>query len=232
MSRKRNANKAWPGLCRALALAGLVLTSTACLTGGQLTASSTPTNVVTAQATNTLTPTPTRVIGVVEVTPTPVVETWQGTIHSETTGNYGAAGVCSGEAWDMQFQIQVAGDASLTGKGTGTIASMPSCSGPGFTDNNYVSHEAKNLQFSVRGSRKDNEFGLQFTETGIDGSTAGLINYSLLLSASASPPLLVVPITGPSTASGQTSVTVPVPASDGGTAVGKHKVTLTCTSCK
>lgn len=191
-----------------------------------------------AQATATLTPTPTKVIAAVEATPTststatPAPTVWKGTIHSSTTGGYGSAGTCTGETWDMQFQVQVASDGSVTGKGSGQLGSNPTCSGPGFLHSDYLSRQAKSLEFSARGTRTDQAFMLQLTETRIDGATAGLINYALLVSLTNNPPVLTVPITGPRSAEGETDVNVAVPDSAGGTVAAQHKVTMTCTSCK
>lgn len=229
----------WP--MGVFALAALCLTLAGCSGTPQLSPTLTPTRTLpAAQAAATLTPTPTKVIAVVEATPTaattatstPAPNVWQGTIHSATTGGYGSAGTCTGETWDMQFQVQVASDGSVTGKGSGQLGSNPTCSGPGFLHSDYLSRQAKNLEFSVRGTQTDQAFMLQLTETKIDGATAGLINYSLLVSLTNNPPVLTVPISSPRTAEGETSVTRDVPYSNGGTAVAQHKVTMTCTSCK
>jgi len=224
-------------LMRVFTLAALGLTLAGC--SGALQSSATPTRTLSAlPATTTLTPTPTKVIAVVEATPTlattatPVPIVWQGIIHSSTTGNYGTAGTCTGETWDMQFQILVANDGSVTGKGTGTLGSNPTCSGPGFLRSDYLARQAQNVEFSVRGTRSDLAFQLQLTETKIDGATAGLINYALLVSLTNNPPVLTVPITSPRSAEGETDVNVAVPYSEGGTAVAQHKVSMTCASCK
>jgi hypothetical protein len=218
-------------------LVALALTALACSVGDL-------THTVSALATLTATrpvpiivptrtATPTKIISAVEATatftPNPG-ETWQGTLHTETTGDYGAAGICTGEAWDMQFQVTVAGSGDVTGAGSGTLASNPKCSGPGFSSD-YLSSQAKTVSFDVRGKRQDGKFDLQFVETNIDGETKGLVNYSLLLSVSGNPPTLSVPITGPSTAEGETTTSVVVPYSDGTKASGKHQVKMRCTSC-
>ncbi|HEX7586896.1 MAG TPA: hypothetical protein VF478_01130 [Anaerolineae bacterium] len=202
----------------------------------------TPTPILAASAaTPTLTRTPTSVILAVQATPTiagtatptgtPPPTEWKGTIHSSTTGGYGAAGTCTGETWDMQFQAQVAIDGSVTGQGSGKAGSTATCTGPGFLHPD-TSHKATSLEFTVRGKRTDQAFMLQLTETKIDGSTLGLINYALLVSLTNDQPVLTVPITRPGSAEGETDVSVPVPYSEGGIATAQHKVTMTCTSCK
>jgi hypothetical protein len=132
----------------------------------------------------------------------------------------------------MQFQVQVASDGSVTGKGTGLLGSNPTCSGPGFLHSDYLARQAKSLEFNVLGTRTELAFKLQLTETKIDGATAGLINYALLVSLTNNTPVLTVPMTSPRTAEGETDVNVAVPDSSGGSAVAQHKVTMTCTSCK
>lgn len=227
----------WPMIV--LALGALCLALAGCSGTPEPSPTPTPTRMPSAaQAAATLTPTPTKVIAAVEATPTATTtatsapNVWQGTIHSSTTGNYGAAGTCTGETWDMQFQVQVASDGSVTGKGSGQLGSNPTCSGPGFVHSDYLSRQAKSLEFSARGTRTDLAFKLQLTETKIDGATAGLINYALLVSLTNNPPVLTVPVTGPQSAEGETDVEVAVPDSAGVTVSAHHKVTMTCTSCR
>lgn len=218
-------------------LIALALTALACSVGDlthTVSALATPTATHSAPlVVPTLTATPTKVILAVQATatftPNPG-ETWQGTLHTETTGDYGAAGICTGEAWDMQFQITVASSGDVTGAGSGTLSSNPKCSGPGFSSD-YLSGQAKTVSFNVRGKRQDRKFDLQFVETNIDGGTEGLLNYSLLISPAGTPPTLSVPITSPSTAEGETTTSVNVPYSNGTKASGKHLVKMTCTSC-
>jgi hypothetical protein len=238
MDRNINARRGPPVLPIGMfALMALCLMLASCSGTPQSSMTSTRT-LPAAQVAATLTPTPTRVIAAVEATPTTATtptsapNVWQETIHSSTTGNYGTAGTCTGETWDMQFQVQVASDGKVTGKGSGQLGSNPTCSGPGFLHSDYLSRQAKSLEFSVRGTRTDLAFKLQLTETKIDGATAGLINYALLVSLTNNPPVLTVPITSPRTAEGETDVNVAVPDSAGGTAVAQHKVTMTCSTCK
>ncbi len=215
----------------------LALTALACSVGDithTVSALATPTATHPAPpVVPTHTATPTKIIPAVEVTatftPNPG-ETWQGTLHTETTGDYGAAGICTGEAWDMQFQVTVANSGDVTGAGSGTLSSNPKCSGPGFSGD-YLSRQAKTVSFNVRGKRQDGKFDLQFVETNIDGETKGLLNYSLLLSPAGTPPTLPIPITSPNTAEGETTSSVIVPYSNGTNASGKHQVKMTCTSC-
>ncbi len=158
----------------------------------------------------------------------PTGETWSGTIHSETNGNYGAAGNCVGEAWDMTFSVKVAGDGIVTGSGSGKLGSMPKCSGPGF-NNDYTASQAHNVEFSVSGKKTALGFELQLTETKIDGGTAGLLNYSLVVrSANVT---LSIPFTDPANAEGVTRVNRPA---TGGvaSAAAEHQVKMQCTGCK
>jgi len=45
---------------------------------------------------------------------------WEGTMHSETTGNYGFAGTCTGEAWDFDLYLVVGGAAANQRKDLGS----------------------------------------------------------------------------------------------------------------
>lgn len=219
-------------------LIALTLTSLACSVGDlthTVSALATPTATHFAPlVVSTPTATPTKIILAVEATATFTPhpgETWQGTLHTDTTGDYGAAGICTGEAWVMQFQVTVASSGDVTGTGSGTLASNPKCSGPGFSGD-YLSGQAQSVSFNVQGKRQDGKFDLQFVETNIDGETKGLLNYSLLLFPTGTPPTLSIPIISPSTAEGETTTSVIVPYSNGTTkASGKHQVKMTCTSC-
>jgi hypothetical protein len=219
-----------------LSLAALCLAVASCR--GTPPVSVTATRILgETQVAPTLTRTPTRVIFAVELTPTapasvtPGPAEWTGRINSATTGGYGSAGTCTGETWDMVFQVQVAADGSVTGQGSGKIGSTATCTGPGFLHPS-TSPQAKSVEFTVRGKQIDQAFMLQLTETKIDGSTPGLINYGLLVSLTNDQPVLTVPITRAGSAEGITNVTRDVPNSVGGTVTAQHKVTMTCSSCK
>lgn len=186
---------------------------------------------VPAAVTVTPTSTTTPVIGAVEATPAATYtdaspETWTGTIHSETDANYGAAGACSGEAWDMKFDLSITPDGHAAGSGSGTLASMPQCSGSGFKYD-YKSKQAHNVGFSVSGAKTDKAFDLQFSETKIDGSTVGLLNYALLLQPAHV--ILHIPLTSPTTAQVQSKVDRTI---DIGSVSAQHQVSMQCTNCR
>ena len=126
----------------------------------------------------------------------------------------------------MTLDIAVGGDGKVTGTGTGSLAATAQCSGPGFLSD-YLSRQAHKVSFSVSGDKTDKMFELQFAETSIDGATAGLINYALLLQSAHV--ILDVPLTGLTTAEVQTTVERTL---DTGSVSAQHKVKMTCKSCK
>lgn len=108
-------------------------------------------------------------------------------------------------------------------KGSGQLASNPTCSGPGFLQSDYLPCHAKSLELIIRGTQTDPAFKLHLMETRIDEVLAGLISYALVLS---------VPITCARSAEGETDVNVAVPDSPGVTVSAGHKVTMTCIACQ
>lgn len=162
----------------------------------------------------------------------PTGDEWEGTMHSETTGNYAAGGTCTGEAWDFFVYLVVGGDGTVEGHAQASLASMPQCAGPGMAYVNY-GQQAKNFGGDVSGKFDGKQFNLQFVEARLDGATLGLLNYSLL-----SWPFrnlvttIVVPVRTATTAQGETSTSVAVPPSNGTVASGHHTVALRCITCK
>ena len=163
---------------------------------------------------------------------------WDGMMHSET--NYigrapnGGIVTCTGEAWDFDLHLVVGGDGTLEGKAIGRLASMPKCASNPPISFDY-SRQAKNSACDVSGKFDGQQFRLVFVETQIDGSTLGLINYSLMSWKSLGLiTTLIVPVTSATTAQGETSTNVdPVPMSGGlQGASGHHSINLKCTTCK
>ena len=153
----------------------------------------------------------------------PTGNTWKGTIKSVTTGDYGSAGICVGEAWELDFSVVVGEDGTVTGSGDGHLVSMPQCSGPGF-DGSELATQAQNVRFDVEGRLADDEFELKIIETYIDGASAGLYNYSLLVDG-----LLLVPLVSDKAAEGPTESSF---TGDGFVATGSHAVKMICTTCE
>lgn len=169
-------------------------------------------------------PTPTHPIGAVEVTPSgPGVRHWSGTIQTTTNGNYSTGGACSNEKWNSAFSLAVPSDGSVNGSGTANIVAVPQCAGPGMEG---TKTSATVADFAVSGTYDGSTFNLTFNETRIDGTTAGLFNYSLLLGGQ-----LHVPATGPESAGA--TITVSNPVTDGvATANAQHIIDMTCQDCK
>jgi hypothetical protein len=162
----------------------------------------------------------------------PTVDVWTGIMHSETTGNYGPAGICTGESWDNELRLLVGGDGEVTGKATGHLVSMPKCSGSGF-HNDWAARQGKNAAYDVAGRLIGQQFDLVFTPTRFDGGSNGLINYSLGVVRSGRPaPTIVVPLKSPRIAQGDTTTRIPVNESGGPLASGRHTVDLKCIDCQ
>lgn len=160
----------------------------------------------------------------------PTVDVWTGTMHSETTGEYGSAGACPGEAWDFELRLLVGGDNKVTGKATGHLVSMPKCSGAGF-HNNWASYQAKDAAYDVAGRLNRQQFDLVFTPTRIAGASHGLLNYSLgVVRFDVPAPTIGVPLKSPTLAQGETGTRIPVPRS-ANVAIGRHAVDLKCIDC-
>ena len=148
----------------------------------------------------------------------PTVDVWTGTMHSETTGDYGSAGACTGESWDFELRLLAGGDGNVTGKATGHLASMPKCIGLGFQSSNWAATQNKNAAYDVAGRLNGRQFDLRFVPTSGDNGKGdlGLLNYSLGLVRYGRPyPTIAVPLTSAATARGDTSTRIPV--QDGGT---------------
>ncbi len=143
---------------------------------------------------------------------------WQGTLHSElkSTFRVGSGGSCTGEAWDHNLSLVVGHDGTtVNGKAVGHLVSPPQCS--------FAVHgtQARNKSGDVSGRFNGRQFELQIYMTSNDGMTFGadtLVNRPGL-----APKTLVVPITGPGIAQGET-VTTRTDATVVGT--GRQTVTL------
>ena len=162
----------------------------------------------------------------------PTVDVWTGTMHSETTGDYGKTGACTGESWDHELRLIVGADNKVTGKAKGHQVSAAKCSGAGFHWD-WAAGQAKNAEYDVAGRLNGQQFDLVFTSTLFDGSTNGLMNHSLAYIVYGVPyPTIVVPLKSPTTAQGDANTRIPVKNSAGFVAIGHHIVNLKCTDCE
>ena len=114
-------------------------------------------------------------------------------------------------------QVRLASDGSVTGRGSGRLRLRPPAVLARVLSTPTIFLAKRRVSSSVSRNRTNLAFKLQLTETKIDGATAGLINYALLVSLTNNPPVLTVPITTLADAEGETDVNVAVPNSDGGT---------------
>jgi hypothetical protein len=168
----------------------------------------------------------------------PTVDVWTGTMHSEMNANYGTSkygrpGVCTGESWDFELRLLAGRDGEFTGKATGHLISMPKCRGPGFESSDWAATQGKTAAYDVAGRLNGQQFDLRFAMTSFDVGQGdlGLMNYSLGLVRYGRPyPTIVVPLTSPTTAQGNTNTRIQVQGSDA-VASGSHTVDLKCTDC-
>lgn len=151
----------------------------------------------------------------------PCEERWSGTIESRSESHIAVVN-CT-ESWELEFTVAVKEDGDLSGKGTGT-ALAANCSDP-----KYLEGQATRVEFDVVGTKRDDQFELRLGETAIDGVVVGLLNYTLLFGYQDTTLILLVPITGPGKASGETTLSR---SAGGGTATGVHVVTMVCDSCE
>lgn len=147
---------------------------------------------------------------------------WIGTIQTTTSGDYGEAGICSGEKWKSAVDLSVADDGTVAGMGIAHNVAGATCAGIGVKD---LKTDATTGNINVTGTFDGKSFKLHFQETSFDGSTPGLFNYSLLLGGE-----LQVPVTGKGSAGGLLTVSQPAPGGVA-TANAEHLVDLTCQSC-
>jgi hypothetical protein len=173
-------------------------------------------------------PTPTKIIYGIEQTPSATQinitgDQWTGTIQTTTNGDYGAAGTCTGEKWNSSLDLIVGNDGNVTGTGQAHLVAGPKCSGPGAGN---LKTDATMATFNVTGTFDGEKFKLTFNETNIDGQTAGLFNYALLLGGQ-----LEFPVIGKGSAGGTIAVSRS-PQGGSATANAQHIVDLKCAACK
>ena len=126
---------------------------------------------------------------------------WQGTLHNEITSKFrvGAGGSCTGEAWNYDLSLVVGPDGTVEGRAVGHLVSPPQCS---FA---VSGTQAKNKSADVSGKFDGRQFELQFNMTSADGMTLGVD--SLVGRPGLAAPTILVPITGPGIAQGETVTT-------------------------
>lgn len=163
---------------------------------------------------------------------------WKGTMLSVTnmtTTGFGVTGTCTGETWQHQLKLTVAGDGTVSGVAVSKMIAMPKItwSAPLPLPKGYmnIDHEAKTSKWNIKGHLNDKQFELEFFEAFIDGATSCLLNYTLFNTMGA--PAIIVPLTGVAKASGETDVArANMPYTVGTTASARHTVDLECTTCE
>jgi hypothetical protein len=122
-------------------------------------------------------------------------------LRNEITSTFrvGAGGSCTGEAWDYDLSLLVGPDGTVGGKAVGHLVSPPKCS---FAASGT---QAKNKSVDVSGKFDGRQFELQFSMTSADGMTLGVD--SLVGRPGLAAPKILVPITSPGIAQGETVTT-------------------------
>ncbi len=131
---------------------------------------------------------------------------WTGTIESDSQRIYvysdGGGAQCN-DRWHSDLSFAVKPDATVTGTGTMTLTSGPTCSGKIDTANIVPTRE---IDFSVSGTKQKGRFTLTFGSTGYrpPPPAASYAGITTLVSTgiTATGPPLTIPITRPCTAGG------------------------------
>ena len=162
----------------------------------------------------------------------PTGDVWTGTLHAKSSQFFGGGAQCIDEEWDINLDLVVLSDGSVTGKGSGQLGGMPKCSGP--HGDRPWSYDLEGRSIScpgIRGRFDGKEFQLQFPAA-YPGEQHGTLGGIVSLSGyppGQNPPTLRVQVAGPSMARGQTETDVNM----GGPrhATGLFDIDLKCTSC-
>lgn len=166
----------------------------------------------------------------------PTGDVWKGTLHAKSSQfwvSVDGSAQCLNEEWDIDLELVVAGDGSVTGNGSGQLVSMPKCSSSpsGLPFGLELEGHAISCP-DIRGRFDGKEFQLQFPNAIPDGGTLGGI-----LSLSGEPPghntpTLRAQVIGQGMARGQTETDVPInEAAERRHAKGVFDITLKCTTC-
>ncbi|MGB2889265.1 MAG: hypothetical protein WBC04_16350 [Candidatus Acidiferrales bacterium] len=166
----------------------------------------------------------------------PTGDVWKGTLHATSSQFFGPPPFlgapplqCLDEEWDINLELVVLSDGSVTGKGNGQLASMPKCFVPGKERYDLEGHTISCP--GIRGRFDGKEFQLQFP-VAYPGEQHGTLGGIVSLSGyppGSTPPTLRVQVIGPGMAKGQTKTD----PSMGGPrhATGIFDIALKCATC-
>jgi hypothetical protein len=164
----------------------------------------------------------------------PTGDLWKGTLHAKSSQFFGLSPLdgsplqCLDEEWDINLDLVVLSDGSVTGKGDGQLASMPKCS---FPEERYDLEGHTISCPGIRGRFDGKEFQLQFPAAR-PGEQHGTLGGIVSLSGSPpgqNPPTLRVQVIGSDMAKGQTKTDVNI---DGPRhATGLFDIALKCANC-
>jgi plastocyanin len=163
----------------------------------------------------------------------PAGDRWKGTLHARSSQFFGSGAQCVDEEWDINLDLVVLRDGTVTGKGDGQLASMPKCSGGASGHPWRYDLEGHTISCpGIRGVFDGKEFRLQFpaARPGEQHGTLGGI-----VSLSGAPPgqntpTLRVQVIGPDMAKGQTKTDVDMGAPRHAT--GIFDIALQCANCR
>ena len=168
-----------------------------------------------------------------EVGEFPTGDIWSGTLHAKSSQFFGPlGGQCIDEEWDINLDLVVLSDGSVTGKGSGQLVSMPKCSGGVSSHKWRYDLEGHTISCpGIRGRFDGKEFELQFP-VAHPGEEHGTLGGILSLSGyppGQNPPTLSVKVIGPGMARGQTTTDVNMGAPRHAT--GNFIIALKCANC-
>ncbi|HWX16845.1 MAG TPA: hypothetical protein VNY07_09685 [Chthoniobacterales bacterium] len=168
-----------------------------------------------------------------EVGEFPTGDMWSGTLHAKSSQFFGPlGGQCIDEEWDINLDLVVLSDGSVTGKGSGQLVAMPKCSGGSSSHRWRYDLEGHTISCpGIRGRFDGKEFELQFP-VAYPGEEHGTLGGILSLSGyppGQNPPTLDVKVIGPGMARGQTMTDVNMGAPRHAT--GNFIIALKCANC-
>jgi hypothetical protein len=165
-----------------------------------------------------------------EVGEFPTGDMWSGTLHAKSSQFWGPGGQCIDEEWDINLDLVVLSDGSVTGKGSGQLVSMPKCSGGAPAPVHVWRYDLESHTIScpgIRGRFDGKEFELHFPAAPAV-SLGGIVSLSGYPPGQ-NPPTLSVKVIGPGMARGQTTTDVNMGAPRHAT--GDFIIALKCTNC-
>jgi hypothetical protein len=171
----------------------------------------------------------------------PTGNLWKGSMRSVTNFTSTWQNLTTnvtGETWQHELELVVAGDGTVSGKATSKLVALPKISYNFGPPNDLHPIKAKNMRWKIKSRRTHQQFELNFQPTFSDGWSDGVIEYTLNYNAGKSggggaAPLIVAPLTSATTAAGDTTVKL-IPATAPAYHMvhsATHDIQLQCVTC-